>query len=438
MIFLLFLTLAVSSASKTYLLLGKTGSGKSSFVNVICRYPAASVSSEDSIESCTSMPSMYSSSNYSNPLVPHINLIDFPGYFDSRLSLSNEEITGLVYNLFQSIIGNGVTQIDGIIVFEDLSAELASIVNILTFIMPAIKVRRNIKKHVIVLANKYDKVEDAEAIFSSSKFEGIKAVRWSNIEDTENYLPGLLEALDGLVPLFQQDFEDIAQKLYLRAQEMYSQVMRCCKVSMLEDTVRTVAVTINKPCSKVITRKTFETEDEIVEEVCKRADLIPIVEYEKTHLVPVTAIYSFYDPVIITGQGVNPDISCAISSASSSFGTAAGVLGSFAAPFLSSHSTQQVQLVQRSIPFQSYEAITTIEQIYPDYTAITDAVIAETTTEVIDTHEEECVLEAIVQQEFVQKDVFQSEKTFEHCYLLAQKEMADEAISFIKQILKKN
>ncbi|OMJ77039.1 hypothetical protein SteCoe_23437 [Stentor coeruleus] len=161
-----------------YILIGTSQSGKSSTINTISQKEIAKVGEGDG-SSCTLKPKRYDIE--SEILNAKISLIDFPGFLDSDLKLSDEEILILLKAEILNLI-NDNNSLTGFIIFESVGRDSSQILCTLKKLCGLCGL--DAKKSTLVIISKID-LEDtntarSQHVIKNCTQQSIPYVKWIN------------------------------------------------------------------------------------------------------------------------------------------------------------------------------------------------------------------------------------------------------------------
>ena len=129
-----------------YLLLGETGVGKSSFVNMMNH--GEEIAKEGSTyESQTERVTSYKTTN------PHFRVIDTPGLYDTT-GFTNEEINDLIRT---TVISESIDMINGVILIIDPTQQRIQFKQLFTSLL--LLFDQNMLKNVFIIANKNNQID---------------------------------------------------------------------------------------------------------------------------------------------------------------------------------------------------------------------------------------------------------------------------------------
>jgi GTP-binding protein EngB required for normal cell division len=162
----------------TFLIVGPSHTGKSSLINTIAGVNLARIGNGDGT-SVTSDSDSYDIN--SSVLNSSICLIDVPGFLDSRLSLSDEEIMNIIRLKATESLGSG-RQLKGIIITESLSSDLNHVLKTLEKLFNVCG--NPVRSSIIVVATKSDFLpmgsKKLDSIISICRDRNIRCIKWSN------------------------------------------------------------------------------------------------------------------------------------------------------------------------------------------------------------------------------------------------------------------
>ncbi|EFA80580.1 hypothetical protein PPL_06519 [Heterostelium album PN500] len=226
-VFILFNIIFEISASKTYLILGESGNGKSTFCNsVFCTTEVAIEGHTLSAE--TSFPHLYTGTGKVHPFFNGLNLIDTPGSCDTRGKSNQEIVEELEYFLINTFGNNTDSKIDGIIFIQDSYSMRARIdlhmESYISFFSPSvvdstlfIVNQRNISEDRLVNLHMEEctRVLNKYSFMSEKHYDGYKnhLIKVNVKEPSTDQINRLVPSLQNLKPYYLKDLEFKKQEI---------------------------------------------------------------------------------------------------------------------------------------------------------------------------------------------------------------------------------
>ncbi|OMJ77041.1 hypothetical protein SteCoe_23439 [Stentor coeruleus] len=208
----------------SYILLGTSQSGKSSTINTISGNNIAEIGKGDG-SSCTTTTKRYDIE--SNVLKAKINLIDFPGFLDSDLKLTDEQIIDMLKSEMSKLISEE-NSFNGFMLFESMGSDSSNLLNSLEKLCSLCGLE--VKRSTIVIINKID-YEDGDTAKSDFAVklcneQKIPFVKWTNqlnnisAELVNKQFDSLRQGLSnlevfhsGILARLEEEIMEIAKKL---------------------------------------------------------------------------------------------------------------------------------------------------------------------------------------------------------------------------------
>jgi len=230
-----FISSIVCASTKVFFLFGPSQTGKSTWINTVAKFEGenkVAVGKANDRSSTTLSINVYKIRNEHLFAGQEFIVIDSPGLWDNRLSLSNEEI---ISSLKAAILTHtsGNSSLTGIIAFESLAGNLLSFPNYLPILEQIFG--PSFLESTLLLFTKMDltnKEYEKFALNEAAK-KGLKFSKWNSlIRDSEKRrllneeemalqlksfeeLVGYLKAYDGAgIRQMQEDLELLAQEIY--------------------------------------------------------------------------------------------------------------------------------------------------------------------------------------------------------------------------------
>lgn len=263
----------------SYILLGTSQSGKSSTINTISGRNIAEVGKGDG-SSCTVTTKRYDIE--SNTLQAKIHLIDFPGFLDSDLKLTDEQIIDLLKNEMSKLISEETT-FNGFMLFESMGNDCSSLLNSLNKLCTLCGLEA--KRSTLVIINKidYENINTTRSDYTVQlcNEQKISFIKWTNklsnvsaqfVNEQFNSLRQALSCLEhfhsGILTKLEEEIKEIAQRL-------------CCdqKMPTMEEVLNLATEMSNKSKKVPETRIKSELINVIRSEYfpCRRRRRIPII-----------------------------------------------------------------------------------------------------------------------------------------------------------------
>lgn len=219
----------MDSASKlpelgSFILLGSSQSGKSSFINTLSGCVIAAVGEGDG-SSCTTTTKRYDIN--SQVLGAHVQIIDFPGFIDSDLEFTDNDILNLLKGEMSKLISEECS-LRGFFIFESMGSDCSNLLDSLNKLCSLCGLEA--KRSTIVIISKIDLEDDntlrsdfTEKLCSEQR---IPCVKWTNELKTASndfkrrQFGDLNRAISitspfhsGILLLLEAEIKQVAQKL---------------------------------------------------------------------------------------------------------------------------------------------------------------------------------------------------------------------------------